>query len=143
MKVSIEEVEAKLLENKIAADKVQVIVRQLQEVVEELKAEKDANATPKSKWEYVIVLNDKEGYLTGKEIAGWVVQQEADADANLVLGKLQEAAKVQNEGQKRKRNYITDLTSLFEYLKPKFLKEKKVRVKTKELTRVLITNGRF
>jgi len=143
MKVSIEEVEAKLLENKVEAAKVQTILRQLQEVVEELKAEKEENALPKTKWEYVIVLNDKEGYLTGKEIAGWVVQQETDADAGLVLGKLQEAAKVQNEGQKRKRNYITDLTSLFEYLKPKFLKEKKVRVKTKELTRVLVTNGRF
>ena len=141
MKVSIEEVEAKLLENRIEPAKVQTIVRQLEEVVEELKAEKDTEA-PKAKWEYVIVLNDKENYLEGKEIAGWVVQQEKDADAGTVLTKLGEAATRQNETAKRKRNFMTDLTSVFEYLKPKFLKEKKIRIKTKELTRVLITNGK-
>ncbi len=142
MKVSIEEVEAKLLENKIEATKVATIVRQLEEVVEELKAEKETE-TPKTKWEFIIVLNDKDGYLTGKEIAGWVVQQERDADPALILPRITEAVKTQNETAKRKRNFITDLTSAFEYLKPKFLKEKKVRVKTKDLTRVLITNGKL
>lgn len=141
MKVSIEEVEAKLLENRIEPAKVQVILRQLEEVAEELKAEKDTE-TPKAKWEYVIVLNDVEGYLAGKEIAGWVVQQEKDADAATILTKIGEAATRQNESAKRKRNFMTDLTSVFEYLKPKFLKEKKVKIKTKELTRVLITNGK-
>jgi len=140
-KVGIEEVEAKLLENKIDAIKVAQIVKQLEEVVEELKAEKDT--TPKPKWEYVIVLNDTDGLLTGKEIAGWVVQQEQDADAGLVLSKLREAAKACNEAAKRKKNYITDLVSLFESLKPKWTKEKKIKIKTKELTRVLITNGKF
>lgn len=142
-KVSIEEVEAKLLENKIDANKVAAIIKQLEEVVEELKAEKEIEVGPKQKWEFVIVLNDKESVLNGKEISGWVVQQEADADPALVLSKLSDAAKNQNEAQKRKKNYITDLTNLFEYLKPKFTKEKKVRIKTKELTRVLITNGKF
>lgn len=142
-KVSIEEVEAKLLENHVEPAKVQTIVRQLEEVIEELKADKEENGAPKQKWEFVIVLNDKDNVLAGQEIAGWVVQQEADADPALILGKLADAAKSQNEGQKRKRNCITDLTSLFEYLKPKFVKEKKLRVKTKELTRVLVTNGRF
>jgi hypothetical protein len=141
MKVSIEEVEAKLLENKIDAIKVAQIVKQLEEVVEELKADKDT--TPKPKWEYVIVLNDKEGYLTGKEIAGWVVQQEKDSDAGLIIPKLQEASKASNEAAKKKKNYITDLVSLFENLKSKWTKEKKVKIKTKELTRVLITNGKF
>ncbi len=141
MKVSIEEIEAKLLENKIEPTKVQTIIRQLEEVAEELKAEKDTEA-PKAKWEFVIVLNDKEGYLAGKEIGGWVVQQEKDADADTILTKIGEAASRQNESAKRKRNFMTDLTSVFEYLKPKFLKEKKVRIKTKELTRVLITNGK-
>jgi hypothetical protein len=140
-KISIEEVEAKLLENKIDATKVAEIIKQLEEVVEELKADKDT--TPKPKWEYVIVLNDKEGFLTGKEIAGWVVQQEQDSDAGLIIPKLQEAAKASNEAAKRKKNYITDLISLFESLKTKWTKEKKLKIKTKELTRVLITNGKF
>ena len=141
-KVSLEEVEAKLLENQVDPARVQTIIHQLEEVVAELKADKETEV-PKAKWEFVIVLNDTENVLAGREIAGWVVQQEVDADAGLVLSKLSDAAKNQNEAQKRKRNYITDLTNLFEYLKPKFLKEKKVRIKTKDLTRVLITNGRL
>lgn len=143
MKVSLEEVEAKLLENRIAPNQVQTIIRQLTEVVEEIKAEKDSEAGPKQKWEYVIVLNDPENILAGREIAGWVVQQEADADAGTILGKIADTVRTQNETAKRKRNFITDLTSAFEYLKPKFLKEKKVRIKTKDLTRVLVTNGRL
>ena len=72
-----------------------------------------------------------------------MVQQEADADAGLILGKLKDAAKSQNEAAKRKHHVMTDLVELFEGLKAKFVKEKKIRIKTKELTRVLITNGKF
>ena len=143
MKVSLEEVEAKLLENRVETTKVQTILRQLTQVVEELQADREAEAGPKQKWEHVIILNDPNNILNGQEIAGWVVQQEADADAGLVFGKIREAVVTQNETAKRKRNYITDVTSAFEYLKPKFLKEKKVRIKTKELTRVLVTNGQL
>jgi hypothetical protein len=142
-KIAIEEVEAKLLEKHFDPIKVAEIVKELEEVAEEIKADNAAAAGPKQKWEYVIVLNDKEGFLTGKEIAGWVVQQEADADAGLVLGKLKDAAKSQNEAAKRKKHVMTNLVELFEGLKAKFTKEKKIRIKTKELTRVLITNGKF
>lgn len=140
-KISIEEVEAKMLELKIDPIKVNQVVTELEKVVEELADERKAESGPKAKWEFVIVLNDKEGFLTGKEIAGWVVQKPLEDDANLVLSKLADAAKSQNEVTKKKANKITDLVSLFEHLKSKFTKEKKVRVKTKELTRVIITNG--
>lgn len=143
MKIDIAEVEAKLLEKRFDPTKVAEVVKELVEVAEEIQEDKTAAAGPKQKWEYVIVLNDKEGILTDKEIAGWVVQQEADADAGLIFSKLKDSAKAQNEGAKRKRNVITNFVELFEYLKPKFTKEKKVRIKTKELTRVLITNGKF
>jgi hypothetical protein len=142
-KISIEEVEAVLLEKKFDPNKVAEIIKELEEVAEEIKNDNAAVAGPKQKWEFVIVLNDKEGYLKDKEIAGWVVQQEADADANLILSKLKDAAKAQNEAAKRKKNVISNLVDLFEGLKAKFTKEKKVRIKTKELTRVLITDGKF
>ena len=142
-KIAIEEVEAILLQKKIEPVKVAEIIKELEEVAEEVKQDNKANAAPKQTWEYVIVLNDKDGVLTGKEISGWVVQQEAGADAGLVLSKLIDAAKTQNEAAKRKKNVIKDFVALFESLKPKFAKEKKVRVKTKELTRVLVTDGKF
>jgi hypothetical protein len=143
MKISIEEVEAKMLELKVDPTKVQQIVSELEKVVEELAEERKAIAGPKQKWEYVIVLNDKDGLLKDKEIAGWVVQQPTDGDSNLILSKLADAAKAQNEVTKKKANIIDDLTSLFENLKSKFTKEKTFRIKTKELTRVIITQGRM
>jgi hypothetical protein len=157
MKISIDEVESVLLEKKFDPTKVQEVIRALEEIAEEVATEVTTDVVdenglpvdlgselvPKLKWEYVIVLNDKEGFLKDKEIAGWVVQQEENADAGLVVSKIMDAAKTQNETAKRKRNYISNLVEAFESVKPKFTKEKKVRIKTKDLTRVIVTNGKF
>lgn len=142
-KVSIEEVESKLLELKVDPNKVQQIVSELEKVVEELADERKATSGPKQKWDHVIVLNDTEGLLKGKEITGWVVQKPAEDDAALVVSRLVDAAKAQNEVTRKKANIIDDLKSLFEHLKSKFAKEKNVRIKTKELTRVIVTEGKF
>jgi phage gp16-like protein len=139
--VSIDEVESVLVQNKIDQTKVAAIIKDLNKVVAELKADKDP--TERKKWEFVIILKDEEGVLAGKEIAGWVVQQEEGEDAGTVLTRLMDAAKAQNERAKQKRAFLTNVTELFEGLKSKFCKDKKVRVKTKELTRVIITNGKF
>jgi len=143
MNISLEEVQAKMLELKIDPIKVQQVITELEKVVEEIKEEKEATKEPKQKQEYVIVLYDKENVLDGKEIAGWVVQKPLDDDANLILSKLAEAAKAQNEVTKKKKNRIDDLVSLFEHLKSKFTKEKKVKIKTKELTRCIIASGKL
>ena len=135
-KIAIDEVEGLLLKKKFDAKKVQEVVKELTEIVEELKAEKPE----RKKWEYVILLDDKDGVLKEKEIAGWVVQQEEGEDAGLVVSKLEDAAKTQNETAKRRKTMLTSLRDIFEGLKPKFLKGKKVRVKTKELTRVIVVN---
>lgn len=142
-KVSIEEVESKMLELKVDPVKVQQVVAELEKVIEELAEERKSLSSSKQKWEHVIILNDKNNILEGKEIAGWIVQQPVDDDANLILSKLSDAAKNQNEITKKKSNLITDLVSLFEHLKAKFTKEKNVRIKTKEMTRVIITNGKM
>jgi len=143
MKIDIAEIESVLLEKKFDPIKVNEVIRELEKVAEENKEDNKANAGPKQKWEYVIILNDKEGFLKDKEIAGWVVQQEADANADLILGNLKEVARSQNEVTTKKKNIIKTLVELFEGLKPKFAKEKKLRIKTKDLTRVIITNGTF
>jgi hypothetical protein len=142
MKVSLENVEATLLEKKVDPVKVQEILRDLLKAIEDEKENKD-DKEEKAKWEHIIILNDKEGYLNEKEMSGWIVQHEEGEDPAMAISKLQDAARSQNEGAKTKKSRITDLLSLFEHLKPKFAKEKKVRVKTKELTRVIITNGQF
>ena len=155
MKIELEKIKTTMLENNIDEVVVDAVIAQLEaEAVEEVQPEVEEQPTnedltdnsedlPKVKYEYVIILNDKEGHLKDKEIAGWVVQQEENADAGLVLHKLKEAAKDQNEKAKRKKNAITTLEDLFGGLKSKSLKSKNIKIKTKDLTRVIISNGKF
>lgn len=157
MKIELDKIKSTIIENGVEEDVADAIVTQLEaeaalegetvEVEEDTPTNEDLTDgeenLPKVKYEYVIVLNDKEGYLKDKEIAGWVLQQEENADAGLVVSKISDAVKDQNAGMKRKRNNIDDLTSAFEYLKPKFLKNKKLKIKTKDLTRVIVATGKL
>jgi len=74
---------------------------------------------------------------------GWVVQQREGEDAGTVLTRLCDAAKDQNEGAKRKKSALTTMIQVFEGIKGKFLKSRKLRVKTKEAVRVLVTDGKI
>lgn len=139
-KIAIEEVESVLLQKKLEPGKVQDIVKDLEKIVEEISEERKANAGERQKWEYVIVLDDKDNLLKGKEIAGWVVQQHENDNAGTLLGRIRDAAKAQNESAKRKKSSLSTMRDIFSGLKSKFTKEKKLRIKTKELTRVLIVN---
>jgi hypothetical protein len=141
MKIDISEVESVMLQNKIDAIKVQAVINDLNQVVIELKNDKDD--VKKSRWEHIVILKDEDNVLAGKEFSAWVVQQEEGEDAGTVLSRLVDAAKAQNERAKQKRAFLTTMSELFEGLKSKFVKEKKLRIKTKELTRVIVTNGKF
>jgi len=141
MKIEIENVEAILLEKKIEPVKVQEIIKDLIQAAEEEKADRSSTNGPKAKWEHIIVVNDPDGKL-GKEFTGWVVVQKDGQDSGLILSKLQDAAKEQNEATKKKKNILTNFGELFQSLKPKFLKEKGLKIKTKEAVRVLTVNGK-
>lgn len=141
MMVDIENVEAILLEKKIDPPKVSEILRDLTKAAEEDKEDRKANADPKQKWEHVIILNDPEGKIKD-DFTGWVVQQRDGQDAALIIGKLQDGAKSQNETSKRKKTLLKSFVDIFEALKPTFIvKEKGVRIKTKEAVRVICING--
>lgn len=141
MKVSLEQIEATLLERKIEPVKVHEIIKDLTQAVEEEKADNQANAEPKTKFEYLIVVNDPEKKL-GDEFTGWVVKQRQGQDAGLVLQKLKDAASEQNTSAKRKKTRIESFGDLFAALKGKFIKEKGIAIPTKEAVRVLTVNGK-
>jgi hypothetical protein len=154
MKIEIEKIKTTMLENGIDEETVNTVIQQLEEEaaeetveVEEVPTNEDltdnSEDLPKVKYEYVIILNDKDGHLKDKEIAGWVVQQEENADAGLILSKLKDAAKDQNAGAKRKKHAITTLVDLFDGLKSKWIKGKNIKIKTKDLTRVIVSDGKF
>jgi hypothetical protein len=141
-KISIENVESILLEKKIEAAKVQEIVKELEQAVQEEKEEKQSHSAPKAKWEYVIVLNDPDNKINKEEVTGWVVQAKEGKDLNTVLSDLSDSAQIQNELAKRKKSLIRNFGELFQGLKTKFFKEKGLKIKTKDPVRILTVNGR-
>ena len=142
MKVSIEQIEATLLERKIDPPKVAEIIKDLLQAAAEDKADNTANSTPNPKWEHLVILNDVDGKFKNEELVAWVIVQKEGQDAGLALSKLRDAVKEQNESCNKKKNIIQNFGELFEGLKPKFLKEKGLKVKTKEAVRVLKINGK-
>lgn len=156
MKIELEKIETAMSENGIDEAVIAAVITQLKsELEEEVQPEVEIDTPtnedltdnsedlPKVKYEYVIILNDTDGYLKNKEIAGWVVQQEENADAGLVVSRLSDAVKDQNAGAKRKKHSMTNLTEAFESLKSKWLTPKKLKIKTKDLTRVIISDGKL
>lgn len=141
MKVSLENVEAILLERKIEQSKVHDIIKDLTQAAEEEKEENANSNGPKPKWEHIIILNDPDGKI-GTEFTGWVVVQQEGQDAGIIISKLRDAVKMQNESAKRKKSILQNFGELFQGLKPKNLKEKGLKIKTKEAVRVLTVNGK-
>ncbi len=157
MKIELEKIETAMSENGIDESIIAAVITQLKSEVaeEELQTELEEESPtnddltdnsedlPRIKWETVIILDDKNGYLKDKEIAGWVVNQEEGADAGLIISRISDAVKDQNAGAKRRKHSITNLTEAFESLKSKFLSKKKIKIKTKDLTRVIISDGKL
>lgn len=146
-KIEIEEVESVLLQHKV--ESTPAIIEDLQKILEELQAEKEASAEEKPKYEFVVILNDPNGVLKGKkedlenDLSAYVVQQEEGENANLIFGKIGDAAKAQNETAKTKKSRLQNMRDIFEGLKSKFVKEKKLKIKTKEAVRVLVSDGKM
>lgn len=142
-KISIEEIESVLQQRKVpnAGD----IIKDLEDIIAELQAEREANKEEKPKYEYVVVLHDPTGKLITDKyeevVSAFVVQQEEGQDSGTILSKILDATKEQNESAKQKRSRLQNLREIFDGLKSKYLKEKKVKIKTKEPVRVIITNG--
>jgi hypothetical protein len=76
-------------------------------------------------------------------LSAYIVQQEEGQDAGLILSKLKECATTQNETAKRKKSRLDSIRDIFDGLKSKFAKEKKLKIKTKEPVRILLTDGKL
>jgi hypothetical protein len=122
-KISLENVEATLINQQVESDKVQKIMFALKKEIEELQKENE-NVATKQKWEHIIILNDPTGSLNNSsEYTGWVVQQHEGEDAEKILSKLKESVGVHNTTVKKKNLIITSILDTFAHLKSKFTKE--------------------
>lgn len=143
-KLSIEEIQNILVQNKIEAPKIKCIITDLEKVAAELKEERENNKLPKSKWEHLVILNDLNNVLPEnikEQISAYVVQQQDGEDSVTILSKISDAAQNQNQTSKRRKTLLTNLSDAFLRLKTKFLKEKNLKIKTKEPVQILVVKN--
>lgn len=144
MKISLEQVEATLAENKVPKETATKVIEDLKTAIEEEKRLKDADPhkTPRTKNEFGVILYDNTGELTGKDFVASVFQIPTGSDMGIVLDKIRTIAKAHNENTRSgKKNPVKTFTECFEFVKRRFWKEENVLNKTKEPVRVLITNN--
>lgn len=142
MKVTLEQIESTLAENKLNPDNINAIINDLKQVIEEEKAEKEKNKLPKVKSEHLVFVNTPEGVKVD-EMEAWVVTYTEGTDSGTVLQKIRDAVKAQNEATVNKKSSIDNLGEAFQGLKPLFLKGAGIKIKTKESVRVIGVNGRL
>lgn len=142
-KIALEEVQGVLEQHNVKD--TAAIMKDLEQILAELQAEKEAEKEEKVPYETLVVVHDPSGKLVADKmdevISAFVVQQEEGQDAGTILSRIADAAKNQNEAAKRRKSRLQNMREIFDGLKSKYLKEKKVKIKTKEPVRVLLTNG--
>jgi molybdopterin converting factor small subunit len=140
MKYDLAQIEATLQDRKVDQPTITSIIKDLEQVAQEEQEEKEANKLPQKKWQHVVFANDPENKI-GTETEVWVVVYEEGTDAGTVLQKLRDAGQQQNETAKRKKSRLTTLGEVFQGVKTKFLKDKKIKIKTKESVRLIPIDG--
>lgn len=140
MKFDLPQIQATLEAQKIDQPKIAAVIHELEQVAQEEAEEKEANKLPQKKWQFLVFANDPENKI-GTETEVWVTAYEEGTDASSVLQRLKDAGQQQNETAKRKKSRLTTLGEVFQGVKTKFLKDKKIKIKTKESVRLIPIDG--
>jgi Ser/Thr protein kinase RdoA (MazF antagonist) len=141
IKIAIEDIAQALQEAKIPKEQQGIVLNHLQQVVEEEKAQKEAEKIPTQKNEFGVVIFDAENKLAGMEFTASVFTIKQGDDMGAVLGKISQAARDQNATSKRKKWNFDSLGSAIQGLKRKFIKPYNINLKTKNPCRVLVSNN--
>lgn len=138
-KISIDELKTALQASDIEPEKQQKVLEELQQIIEDNKSHNPP--APKLKNEFGVVLFDANHELIGKEFTACVYTVKEGTDHGLVMPKIFEAVKAQNESAKKKKNIIKSVGEAFAHLKRAFIKPSGIMLKTKEPVRVLISDN--
>lgn len=142
-KISLEDLAEALSVAKVEPAKQTLVLNHLQEVINELAAEKAATSAPKQKNEFGVILYSEDDSLNGKEFTASVYSIPQGSDHNQVLYKISSAARESNEAAKKKTHLIETIGQAFQSLKRKWIKDKNVMLKSKIPVRVLISSNKL
>jgi hypothetical protein len=140
--MKIDDVVTAMKEEKLSEPTIQKVVAKLKALQEESKEERAGN---KVKHKFIIVICDKDKQFVGLEkVGGFVVQMNEQDNSDLLLDQISTAVKSYNtttrNGRKRP---IKTFGQAMESLPRKFSKAVGVLPKTKELTRVIVTDNQL
>jgi hypothetical protein len=121
----------------VDAGKTRQVLENLKQVEEEKKEEKEANKEPKQKNQFVVFVMD-DGTLAGKDLIGYVVQIPADKAPQSAYDLFVDSVRGYNNGaRKAKKHPVEEVGDGMQTVKGKWLKDAKLKIKTKEAVLVL------
>ena len=146
MKLTLEEIQEVLTKKVQNTSIVEAIIKDLEKIVEDKIEESEGDKLPKVKNEYAIVLIDEADEYKSMAFIGYVVKYKEGDDASLILSKLTNGGRANNETAKGSKFPLKSITDIFEFLKPKFLKlteTGKISILSKVPVRVIISNNKM
>ncbi len=123
-------------------------VRQIARIFEEINQElaamvDDDDKEPAIKKQFVILVSDPRGILTGKDLTGWVLQiAESESPATAEAGIIA-ATREFNTTPKGRRLPVKTIAEACEHVPSRFLKSHGVSVRTKEPVYVVATSNKL
>jgi len=140
MKIDIEDVKFSMQEKGIDQKKIQEVIKNLEEQIEQEKLEKERNPRPK-KIKYIVAAQCPAGTRV-TEYPMVVVEAEESVSPDDILTLIKSSAmKANNEVKKLRKKPIVKLFEAFECCPKRFLTENKVSVVTKEPTQIILASS--
>ncbi len=142
MKLGISEIQEALARAEVKPEQQERVINHLQEVIKELEQDKLTNQTPKVKNEFGVLLIDESGEIK-IDPAALLYQIPVGDDHNTVLDRLHASVKEFNLTKKGQKNPIISVLDAFHAIAPKIFKSNGLIRKSKDLVRVIKTNGKI
>ncbi len=130
-KVDLEIVKRILKRADIKNDVLSEIIGELQSAIHEENVSDEPKTTPQKK-QFVVLVADNEGNLSGKELMGWILQLPEDEPMISVPDKIARVAKAFNLSKKGRRYPVSTIGETCENVSSRVFKEQKLWLKTKE-----------
>lgn len=129
-KIDIDTLKLILQRNEPDTRKVAGILEDIAEQIREEEEEKE-NRPPPLKKQFSILVSDKDGELSEKDLVGWVVQIPEDDGVQVAPSKIVKAAYEFNATPKGRRMPVETIGEACEAIPAKFFKEQNIWIKSK------------
>lgn len=137
MAIKIEELSDLLIQAGVEEKIRSLVLKEAKELEATKKEDRENDASPKAKSEFVIVVRGNEE-LAATLQQGWILSVPTGDDPTTLDGRFKAAMRTQMDAAKRKKPSFSSWFDFFRGVKRAFSKEQNFQPKTKEPVRVLV-----